>query len=249
MEIGVGGGLLAVLMGLASAWCGAEGRRATDVAGATHPAPDPALLESLSDGGGLRIEAGSIQLHLRAGRCEHLVEGLLACDDGLELAVSTVDRKLQQTLRPASILLKRDALVYRGQLPVDARPEAHSFVISDVDADGKDDLLLWSGREGAYGGPSFDVYLFDEGRSEFRFNEGMSDLTKGYVGLFGVDGQLIVANAQSGCCLRVQETYVLEDDHPKLVERTTVDARPGLEPVTVKERVINGELRVVGNTD
>jgi hypothetical protein len=118
-------------------------------------------------------------------------------------------------------------------------------VISDVNADDHEDVLLWSGRDGAYGGPSFDVYLFNESLRTFRLNQALSDLTVGYTGLFGVDGARITADSLIGCCVRVRETYLVSAGRLELVERVTTDDSILGAPATVTERLVEGELRVI----
>ena len=125
------------------------------------------------------------------------------------------------------------------------RPDAHSFIISDVDADGFEDLILWSGREGAYGGPSFHVYLFDEGTGRLQSSEPFSGLTVGYVGIFGVDGRSIPANSESGCCTHIQETYKVEARVPKLVERITTEVEADGSAQVTTERSLDGKLQTV----
>ncbi|MEN1941348.1 hypothetical protein WCE39_09670 [Luteimonas sp. MJ174] len=200
--------------------------------------------EALASADGLAIVSGDIRLQLRAG-CEPFVEGLLICEDDVRLDVAMPQVKLQQTLNPAALMLQTGSLVYRGPLHADDRPDAHSFIISDVNADGREDLILWSGRDGAYGGPSFQVYLFDEGDGQLHLSEAFSELTVGYVGIFGVDGRSITTDAKSGCCLHVQETYVVETSVPELVERvTTEEEADGIAKVTT-ERLLDGKLQIV----
>ncbi|GGJ97338.1 XAC2610-related protein [Luteimonas terricola] len=201
--------------------------------------------EALASADGLAIVSGDIHLRLRSAGCEPFVEGLLACEDDVRLDVAMPRAQLQQTLHPAAVMLKAGSLVYRGPLHADDRPDAHSFIISDVNADGREDLILWSGRDGAYGGPSFQVYLFDEGDGQLHLSEAFSELTVGYVGIFGVDGRAITTDAKSGCCLHVQETYVVEASVPELVERvTTEEEADGTAKVTT-ERLLDGKLQIV----
>ncbi|MBJ6979027.1 MULTISPECIES: hypothetical protein [unclassified Luteimonas] len=214
---------------------------------ASDPAAGGSLQDTLRSPNGLRIDASGVDMRLKADNCEAVVEGLLFCS-GTQLDIAFPDAATQHALNTGPMLVRADALAFRGPLPVDARPEAHSIVISDVNADDHEDLLLWSGRDGAYGGPSFDVYLFDEPRGAFRLNRALSDLTVGYTGLFGVDGSRITADSLTGCCVRVRETYLVDDGRPELVERVTTDDSIQGAPATVTERLVEGELRVIIDT-
>lgn len=222
----------------------ASGTDANAIPTAGHPATQ-SIHSALASPDGLSIDSGGFSMRLRASACEPFVEGLLACDGDISLDVSVADAGLRQTLRPASILLRTDALIHHGPLPVDTRPEAHSFVVSDVNADGHEDLLLWSGRNGANGGASYDVHLFDEGDRQLRFNQAFSDLTTGYSGLFGIDGDRITASVTSGCCVHVRETYGVRANVPVLVERITTDESVDGAPRTIIERLADGEMQVV----
>ncbi|MEN1928903.1 hypothetical protein WCE37_07880 [Luteimonas sp. MJ250] len=203
------------------------------------------IREALTSADGLAIVSGDIRLQIRSAGCEPFVEGLLVCEDDVQLDVAMPQVKLQQTLHPATVMLKAGSLVYRGPLHAGERPDAHSFIISDVNADGREDLILWSGRHGAYGGPSFQVYLFDEGDGQLHLSEAFSELTVGYIGIFGVDGRTVTTDAKSGCCLHVQETYVIEESIPELVARvTTEEEADGTAKVTT-ERLLDGKLQVV----
>lgn len=221
-----------------------DGSRAADRA-ARSPAGATSVRDALASPGGLEIDAGGIALRLISGSCETIVAGLLSCTGDIRLDIVPTGAAPRQTLHPRTLMVKSDALAFRGALPVDARPEAHSIVISDVNGDQHEDVLLWSGRDGAYGGASFDVYLFEPDERTFRFSQALSDLTLGYSGLFGVDGDHITANATSGCCVHIQETYVVNANVPVLVERITTDESADDTSRTIIERLTDGELRVV----
>lgn len=230
----------------AGAWalagCGAGG-----ASGPPHEADAPATREALASEAGLVAESGGVSLQLKAQACEDFVERLLICQGDIRLQVTMPEQDVEQTLHPRSIIVRSDALLYRGALRMADRPDPHTFVVSDVNADGHEDLILWSGREGAYGGPSFHVHLFDPRQDSFVPSEPFSDLTVGYLGLFSVEDGLIKANSESGCCLQVQETYAVEANEPKLVERVTTESAAGEKRSVKRERLVDGRLMVVGN--
>lgn len=207
------------------------------------PGPDQTALKSKEV---LTVEAGNISLQLKASACQQVTTGLVDCHRDVDLVVSTADGKIQHVLNPESVIVADEALIYRGAITEANKPDTHTFVLSDVNADGRDDLMIWSGREGAYGGPSFDVYLFDPGALGFVFSQSFSDLTVGYVGLFTVENGRITTRSVSGCCVHIRETYVVESNAPKLIERVTEDSTQGNDSVQIKtERLVAGELREV----
>lgn len=198
--------------------------------------------DALASQAGLAIEAGGIGLRLKAPRCERLTEGLSFCNGDVSLLVSIADEGLEQSLRAGSIVIRDDALLHHGPLHADAKPDAHTFVVGDVNSDGRDDLLVWSGFEGAYGGPSFDVHLFDPQARRFVFSRPFSDLTIGYLGLFSSKDGLIEATTESGCCLQVQEIYIVKTDRPQLVERITTEVESGGRRKVRHERMPGGVM-------
>lgn len=247
METVFRGMLLGALATVAACGGGAaDAQAATAAESETSNGTGPAeLRDKLGGPNGFTIAAGDIELRLTARGCETFVEGLLVCANDVRVDVLMPLQQLRQSLHPPATMLKSDSLVYRGPLEADDRPDPHSFVISDVNADGREDLIIWVGREGAYGGPSFQVYLYDESARQLRLSEPFSDLTVGYIGLFGVTGRSITTNASSGCCLHIEETYVVEADVPQLVQRVTTEDSSHGEPKVTTERLVDGRLRPV----
>lgn len=202
-----------------------------------------ATLETLQSKNGVEVTAGDITLRLTTTACKAFAGDIAICNQGNRLDIENAGSGFRQTLRPRSVFVDFDALVYDGPLSESGKPDTHTFTLSDVNGDGPDDLVIWSGREGAYGGPSFDVYIFDAAASRFQFNQPFSDLTVGYLGLFSVDGKEIKTASKSGCCIHVRETYTAEDGEPRIIERITEDATTEGSTRTIIERLVNGELR------
>lgn len=111
-----------------------------------------------------------------------------------------------QVLRLRHIELYKDTLVYNPQItkkPRGVYEEEYSVVFDDFDFDGKQDLAICNGRNGGYGSPSYNVYLFDNRSKKFTANGKLTRLTEGvYLGLFFPDAKerLLIAFSKSGCC-------------------------------------------------
>lgn len=202
-------------------------------------------LDALNGHQGLQVESGDYVLHLTGSGCKEFAGDVAVCDREPRLEITSTDGSFHQTLTPASVFVDDDALVYRGTLDGANKPDTHTFVLSDVNGDALDDLMVWSGRDGAYGGPSFDVYLFDAAGPGFRLSQPWSELTVGYLGLFGVQDGKIRTTSKSGCCIHVYETYLVENNLPKLIERVTEDATKEDDLQTTTERLIDGALKEV----
>ncbi len=207
---------------------------------------ESSVLAALESERGLQVAIGNFALRLSATGCGKFAGDLVLCNRDNRLEIAGTTGSFKQALVPDAVVVDASALAYRGLLTAASKPGAHTFVMSDVNGDKRDDLIIWSGREGAYGGPSFDVYLFDAVTPAFRHSQPFSDLTVGYLGLFGVEDGKIRTASKSGCCIHVYETYAVEKDTPRLTERVTEDTTSGAEsPRVTIERLVDGELKRV----
>jgi hypothetical protein len=108
--------------------------------------------------------------------------------------------------------------------------EEYTVVFDDFDFDGTQDLAICSGRKGGYGGPSYNVYLFDKKANHFVENRRLNRLTENvYLGLFFPDAKrrLLIAYSKSGCCYHETEEYQMVKGRPKLVKKIIEDATAG----------------------
>ena len=135
-----------------------------------------------------------------------------------------------QVLRLRNLELYKDTAGYSpetGAKPRGIYAEEYTFVFEDFDFDGEEDLAICNGRNAGYGGPSYDVYLFDRKRRRFVEHQRLSELTEGpYLGLFFRDPKRkrLSAYSKSGCCYHETEVYALVNRRPVLVEKTIEDA-------------------------
>ncbi len=154
-----------------------------------------------------------------------------------------------QVLRLRNLELYKDTAAYSPE--TNAKPrglyaEEYTFVFQDFDFDGEEDLAVCNGRDAGYGGPSYNVYLFDRRSRRFVENRRLSELTEGpYLGLFFPDPKrkLLSAHSKSGCCYHETEFYRLVRGRPVLVEKVIEDATleggagEGFVLVTTRRRV------------
>jgi hypothetical protein len=198
----------------------------------------------LDDAGALAVEAGDLSFLLKTGGCREEGETVKLCDAGVELTV-VGPTSAKQVLRPDDVYVDSAATLYRGPLDASYKQNGHTFVVTDVNGDSAEDLLVWTGKEGNYGGPSYDVYLFDPTGKEWVFSQEFTDLIPGTNGLFQVEHGKIKTASTEGCCFHAFDTYEVRGGKPVLVERVTEDANDPKAPVTRTERLINGEMREV----
>ncbi|MFW5405216.1 lysozyme inhibitor LprI family protein [Pectobacterium carotovorum] len=97
------------------------------------------------------------------------------------------------------------------------------LVIDDANFDHHADIILRNGNNGAYGGPSYDVYLFDVAKQQFTLNAPLTELARSNLGLFEIDGKrkTITTSTKSGCCWHQSSTYQIANNKPVLIAETT----------------------------
>ncbi len=97
------------------------------------------------------------------------------------------------------------------------------LVIDDANFDHHADIMLRNGNSGAYGGPSYDVYLFDVEKQQFTQNAPLTELASSNLGLFEIDekSKTITTFTKSGCCWHQWSTYQIANNKPVLIVETT----------------------------
>ncbi|WP_157642446.1 lysozyme inhibitor LprI family protein [Burkholderia ubonensis] len=116
--------------------------------------------------------------------------------------------------------------------------------VGDFNFDGHDDFGVQTGHEGSYGGPSYDVYVFDPNGGKFILNDAMSELTRSSLGFFDVDtkNKRLRTLGKSGCCYHVTTAYRVERNRPVAVERHIEDGMRGDGRMAIiDERLVNGK--------
>ncbi|XID75484.1 XAC2610-related protein [Alkanindiges sp. WGS2144] len=119
--------------------------------------------------------------------------------------------------------------------------EQSPLIFEDFNFDGQQDLAIRNGNQGSYGGPSYDVYVFNKTRQKFVPSSELTALTYENLGMFQTDSkrQRLATFAKSGCCFHVTSEYaVIPGKGLKLVYEFVEDAMGG-EQVTVTSRSYN----------
>lgn len=99
----------------------------------------------------------------------------------------------------------------------------------DFNFDGQPDFAVQNGNRGSYGGPSYDVFLFDARWQRFIYSPELSALTLENLGFFDIDGKRkrLITFSKSGCCYHEKSEYVMEANRPVEVKREIEDAAGG----------------------
>jgi hypothetical protein len=137
-----------------------------------------------------------------------------------------------QTLRLPNVLFdKRSVADEPGAAdpPYGLYSAEYGLVFRDFNFDGREDLAVCNGRDSAYGGPSYTVFLFKRGSGRFVESRSLSELAEGaYLGLFTPDPKrrVLTVFSKSGCCYHRTDTYRVVNDRAVLVEQLIEDATP-----------------------
>ncbi len=197
------------------------------------------------EAGRMTLSAGDMRFELTAPSCRPVSDGLSVCEENVQLTATRADG-LSQTLRPAALYLNERATLYRGAVAQRDRRASQSIIVSDVNGDGRDDLALWTGTRGGYGGASYDIHLFDATKKTFVRSAAFSELTVGRDGFLTIVDGRIRTTSKSGCCLHTEEFHVVEKNAPKLVERIVEDATANrAAPKRTVSKLVDGRMREV----
>lgn len=118
--------------------------------------------------------------------------------------------------------------------------------VGDFNFDGQEDFGIQTGNEGSYGGPSYDVYLFNARAQRFVRNSEMTSLILSTLGFFEVDAKnkRMRTFAKGGCCYHETTTYRVDHDVPVAVARYSEEVMTSGDKMKIKEEtLVNGKWR------
>ncbi|UKR54152.1 FG-GAP repeat protein [Xanthomonas fragariae] len=201
---------------------------------------------NLNGQGEVSANISGIAVLIKAAGCTERSPGIALCNRSVIVEV-TFPGGNPIKVEPEAIYLDSNATLYHGPLDNSYKKNGHSIILTDINGDGHEDLVVWSGKEGNYGGSSYSVYLFDAAQQRLVFNQSLSDITVMANGLFSVKGKILKSTSGDGCCFHVFDTYELNKDEAVLVERVTEDANNPADTKKKTERLQNGEMKEVVN--
>lgn len=87
--------------------------------------------------------------------------------------------------------------------------EQSVLIFDDFNFDGHEDIAIRNGNQSGYGGPSYDVYVYNITRKKFVPSEELTELAYGNLGMFHVDHQRkrLITFSKSGCCWHLTTEY------------------------------------------
>jgi hypothetical protein len=95
--------------------------------------------------------------------------------------------------------------------------------VNDFDFDGHVDAAVPLDYSGGYGSGTYEVLLFDHDAQEFQRSPELSDLTREYMGMFGVDKKRrrLTVVGKSGAAIHYYAVFAVRNRQPILVKKVT----------------------------
>jgi len=123
--------------------------------------------------------------------------------------------------------------------------DSYSLVFEDFNFDGRQDLAICNGLNSGYGGPSYDVYLFDPKKSKFIKSPTLSTLASEHLGLFEIDwkAHALLVYDKSGAAWHKETSYRLV--HNRLVKvGEMIDDATGSKEVLTTRKLVGSKWKV-----
>lgn len=119
--------------------------------------------------------------------------------------------------------------------------EQSLIIYDDFNFDGIKDFAIRDEQVSCYGGPSFNVFLFQNGG--FILNQDFTRLAHEYCGMFRVDAkeQKIYTMTKSGCCWHQYSEFIVDKNIPVVQKIVESEWFPPYDIITTKES-ISGKL-------
>ncbi|WP_152540827.1 XAC2610-related protein [Luteimonas huabeiensis] len=175
--------------------------------------------------GSLQLRLGDTSIEMQSDGCIDRMVNILICSN-VRLAISTPELSRQTVFLPEVWLPKalrpdRDppAIIgARGSLEAGFSEGRNGIILTDIDEDGHEDLMVWSGPDGSYGDPSYTYYLYDPQARRLVENTALAALMEGHSLSRIVRGR-IYAWYRSGPCDRGEKLIEVHDAVPRIVAR------------------------------
>ena len=158
---------------------------------------------------------------------------------GIVKLIDKKTNKLFQTLESDDLMLYLD----KDQKPtvnvIQLYNEQSPLIFDDFNFDGSEDLAIRNGNNSGYGGPSYDVYVFNSTKQQFVPSGELTALAYENLGMFQTDHERkrLITFAKSGCCWHITTEYaVIPKRGLQKVYEMEEDATGGGEFVTVTIR-------------
>src|SRR5690606_11061783 len=107
----------------------------------------------------------------------------------------------------------------------------YGVMVSDLNEDRIEDLLIWSGNDGHAGAPSYTWFLSDRNTGRLVENTRMSEILKGH-SVSAIEESVVHAWYRNDQCIRGDKMISIYDDGPRITTRHDYDDCKAVTDVT-----------------
>lgn len=137
------------------------------------------------------------------------------CADGNCEGKGTVKLTNKKTKKPFQTLTSKNLFFFlnENQKPtvnvIELYNEQSPLIFGDFNFDGTEDLAVRNGNDSAYGGPSYDVYVYNQTKKQLVLSKELTKLVVENLGMFQIDKkrQRLITFTKSGCCWHLTTEY------------------------------------------
>ncbi|KAF1723918.1 hypothetical protein CSC78_14210 [Pseudoxanthomonas japonensis] len=168
------------------------------------------------DSGFMEMSLGDARIILQTDGCSDRMINRLICSNA-RLTISTSTLRQQTLLLPEVWIPKAvppdrpEETGYRGSLAEGFAKGRHGVMLSDINVDGHEDVVVWSGSDGTYGDPSYTYFLYDANARRLVENKSLAKLMEWHSLSRIVDGRLF-AWYRSGPCDRGEKVIGIREN-------------------------------------
>jgi hypothetical protein len=154
----------------------------------------------------MEMHLGDATIVLRSDGCSNRMMSKLICRN-VRLTISTSTLQSQTLMLPEVWIPKKlppgpvARTGFRGSSSLAFADGWYGVMLSDINVDGYEDLVVWSGSDGTYGDPSYTYFLYDKNARRLSENAMLAKLMEWHSLSRIIDGRLF-AWYRSGPCDR-----------------------------------------------
>ncbi|MFN5032168.1 MAG: XAC2610-related protein [Flavobacteriia bacterium] len=118
-----------------------------------------------------------------------------------------------------------------------------AVIMYDFNFDGTEDLAIRDGNYGAYGGPSFNVFVYHSTKKKFVKSEELTELASMNLGFFDVDKKekRLTTFSKDGCCWHIATKYAIDK------KKGLIKVYESIEDGTNEGVIISTERKLIKN--
>ena len=118
-----------------------------------------------------------------------------------------------------------------------------AVIMDDFNFDGTEDLAIRDGNYGAYGGPSFNVFVYHSTKKKFVKSEELTELASTNLGFFDVDKKekRLTTFSKDGCCWHIATKYAIDK------KKGLIKVYESIEDGTNEGIIISTERKLIKN--